>query len=358
MKKLLIIYPDYSEEVTGGQVYDKMFFKTFLSNKEVKVDFLLDEHLFSQNKFLFIFSYLLKLGTCCRYDYILTNSRLYTRLFVLWSFLRIFGIKIYSIHHHFNFEGERGLKKLIHKTLELYFLYISSATLIPSPYIKDRFTSLLKKSKYIYIPLGVKKSENKCNGNREIGDVVDLLYVGTIERRKGLLYLVNSLSLLKKKTNRIFRCHIVGKTIEEYYKLQIERQIVDSDLNENVIFHGRLSNEELDKLYNDSDIFVFPSMLEGYGMVLLEAMSYSLPIVAFNNSAMPYTVKTDINGLLVKNKDIEEFCDAIIKLMDNSTYYSRLVCNAKAMYDEIRTEEDVLKDMCKCVNINFVNDTK
>lgn len=352
MKNILVIYPEYSEGVTGGQVYDKMFIESLRKDERFHVDFLLDKDLCTTKKYLYSFAYIFKLNKCRKYDYILTNSRLYTRLFALFLLLRLFRVKTYSIHHHFNFEGEVGFKRFIHKNLELLFLRRSTATIIPSPYVKDRFGVLLPNSKIIYVPLGVKKAAAKDITPRDIKEELNMLYVGTIERRKGLLYLIESLKLFSNR-NKAYKCHIVGKVFEEDYKAEIDRKIKEYNLADNIIFHGRLSNQELDDIYSNADMFVFPSMLEGYGMVLLEAMSYSLPIVAFDNSAMPYTVKTGETGILIENKNIEKFAEAIQKFAEDKEYYDAIVANTKKIYSSIRTEEDLQADIYKTIDTLF-----
>lgn len=352
MKNILVIYPEYSEGITGGQIYDKLFIESLRKDEKYHVDFLLDKDLCTNKRYLYSFAYIFKLNKCRKYDYILTNSRLYTRLFILFFLLSFFGVKSYSIHHHFNFEGEIGLRRFVHKTLELFFLRKSTATIIPSPYVKDRFALLLPKSKLIYLPLGVKKASAKKTATKKQSDTLNLLYVGTIERRKGLSYLMDSLKLLSIK-NKAYKCHIVGKVLEEDYKAEIDKKIVEYSLTDKIVFHGRLSNKDLDTIYSNSDIFVFPSMLEGYGMVLLEAMSYSLPIVAFDNSAMPYTVKTGKTGILVENKNVEKFADAIQKLAEDADYHKTVIANIQQVYSSIRTEEDLQSDIYKTIELIF-----
>ena len=99
-------------------------------------------------------------------------------------------------------------------------------------------------------------------------------------------------------------------------------------LEENVKFHGIVSQQELERFYSQAYAFVFPSLLEGYGLVLIEAMSYGLPVIAFNNSAMPYTIKNEVNGLLVTNCDSTELGDKILWLMKNVDYHRNLSQNA------------------------------
>ena len=66
-----------------------------------------------------------------------------------------------------------------------------------------------------------------------------------------------------------------------------------------------------------ADIFVFPSLWEGFGMVLIEAMYNRLPIVATNAGAIPYLVKDGENGILVPVKDPEQLAKSIKKLIES-----------------------------------------
>lgn len=67
----------------------------------------------------------------------------------------------------------------------------------------------------------------------------------------------------------------------------------ENGLEDVVSFSGRVSDEELRNYYSKAYCFVLPSLLEGYGMVLIEAMSYGLPVIAFNNSAIPFTLRME-----------------------------------------------------------------
>jgi glycosyltransferase involved in cell wall biosynthesis len=84
-----------------------------------------------------------------------------------------------------------------------------------------------------------------------------------------------------------------------------------------------LSNQELDVLYANADVFVLPSLFEGYGMVFAEAMSYGLPIIATTGRAIPDTVPPEA-GLLVPPGDIPNLTAALKTLIQDSSYRSRL----------------------------------
>lgn len=345
MKKILIIYPEYKEFITGGQVYDRNLFETLRMKDNVQIDILTDDMLPTRSKYLYNFAYLAKLRQIRQYDYVLTNSRLYTRLILSAMVLKaLYKTPVVSIHHHFNFEGEAGIKRAIHKLLETTFLKLSFATIIPSPYVRDRFRKLLPKSKIWFAELSVKKEDKTIEPRARHNDVFNMLYMGTIENRKGLAYLIDALHLLKNETKDEFHCYIAGKVADESYYNSITEKCKMYCLEKNITFTGRVAEDEKERLYENANCFVFPSLLEGYGMVVLEAMAHGLPVVAFNNSAMPYTVN-NTNGILVENKNCDKFKDGIKALMEDEDYRLRLSEGAIQHTRKSRSIDDMNKDI-------------
>ena len=84
-------------------------------------------------------------------------------------------------------------------------------------------------------------------------------------------------------------------------------------------------------------------MHEGFGMVLAEAQTYSLPIICFNNSAMPYTVRDGFNGFLCENRNAGAMADAIERVVSDRKLRARLSENARKSVDALASEEDFLK---------------
>lgn len=349
--KVLIIYPN-KEVITGGQAYDHYVIDRIITSPNHVVDFLTDDMLCSKSKFFYNFAYLNKFLWVKKYDIILTNSRLYSRLILLWVFIKMFSkIKMISFHHHFNFQGEENLiKRVLHKFLELSFLRISNATIIPSPYVKQLFQKFLPNKKVLYLELGINKStlHNQKIDKKEN----NLLFVGSIEKRKGLVYLIKALKLLNEEGLN-FHCNIVGKVIEENCFSTLKTNVNEFGLQNKVSFCGRVNQEQLATYYKEAICFVFPSLLEGYGMVLLEAMSYGLPIVAFDNSAMPYTVKNNVNGFLIENKNVEDFKTSIIKIITDSNLKASLSKGAFETYTQCRGLENLTSEIDLLIQHNF-----
>jgi len=149
-----------------------------------------------------------------------------------------------------------------------------------------------------------------------------LLYVGGGEAYKNLDTLINVFRVLRAEFQIPHKLLLVGKILE--CSPNLEAIVAKYNLEKDVVFTGIVSNQELIDIYQMADIFVFLSLYEGFGLVLLEAMEFGLPIVASNVSSIPEVVGD--GAILVDPKNIENISKAIMSLIDCSDlakYYSK-----------------------------------
>ena len=238
------------------------------------------------------------------------------------------------IIHHFSFIGQTGISSKIHKLLMCMYASMMDSLVVPSPFTLDVAKTLFPHKKIFYVPLPFERKYQKSTYYK----VGNLLYVGTIEERKGLSFLINAISILDNKES--FKLNVVGKIADEVYYEKLQKQIRDLNLSENVIFYGRVSNEKLVECYQNAEIFTFPSLLEGYGIVLIEAFNNGLPVICFNNTAMPYTVKDGVNGLLAKNMDYRDLADKIQLLSGNKNLREKLQKGVETTIQQLKTQND------------------
>ena len=182
-----------------------------------------------------------------------------------------------------------------------------------------------------------------------------LLFVGTVYQRKGLLYLLEAIGQMSEKERSGIHLDIVGDLSQKKYYKCLLSLVHLYGLEDIVTFVGRISDEELRSYYSRAYCFVFPSLLEGYGMVLIEAMSYGLPVIAFDNSAIPFTVKNDRNGILVRNKSILDLKKAIFKLCVDTDYHRKLCDGALDTYRNARSLSDLDIDIENFVIKELIN---
>lgn len=141
-----------------------------------------------------------------------------------------------------------------------------------------------------------------------------LLFVGQCASVKGLEYLLQAVALLK---GREVVLDIVGNTAAEpAYFIKLSNLVTQLGLADRVNFHGHVSDKaKLAQCYEEATIFVLPSLVEGFGIVLLDAMSFGLPIVATKVGAIPELVEDGVNGLLVSPADPAALAVTIDKLL-------------------------------------------
>lgn len=144
------------------------------------------------------------------------------------------------------------------------------------------------------------------------------LIIGTIANfypTKGLQYLIQAFELVSKRyTLNTKRLLIIGDGPE---RKNLELQIKDTGLQNSVFLTGRIPDAY--KYLKAFDIFVLPSVKEGFPWTLLEAMSAKLPIVTTAVGANPEIIEDAKNGLLVKPADPQAIAEALARLADNES---------------------------------------
>ena len=149
--------------------------------------------------------------------------------------------------------------------------------------------------------------------------------------RKGLIYLIEAFSQIEPQD---FTLHLFGNSKNSNYLKQLQQKVQELNLNQVIYFHQNSNQEKIKYLYANSDIFVLPSQKETFGIVFLEAMHHSLPIITTNVSAMPELVTDGDNGLLVPVNDIEALSQAMFKLINDAELRITMGNNCKKKLEE------------------------
>lgn len=141
---------------------------------------------------------------------------------------------------------------------------------------------------------------------------VNILFVGRLEKRKGVNYLLKAYKRIKQEIPNS-RLIIVGPGTR--LRGKYEKQVKRSGLKD-VVFVGHVSYDELPRYYRTADIFCAPATgRESFGIILLEAMAMGKPIVASNIEGYASLVTHGVEGLLVPPKDKKMLAQALITLM-------------------------------------------
>lgn len=164
-----------------------------------------------------------------------------------------------------------------------------------------------------------------------------LLYVGTRERRKNLKGLVDVFVRVADRLPDIqlvvvgARPWVEGKFVHganAWSGYDIEERIGTAGLGSRVSILGSVPLADLIALYSGAEAFVFPTLFEGFGLPVLEAMACGCPVVASANTALPEVVGAA--GLLVSPRDLDAFAGAVCAAVDDSEVRSDLVAKGQA----------------------------
>lgn len=152
-------------------------------------------------------------------------------------------------------------------------------------------------------------------------ELVRFLFVGRVVRQKGLSYLLDALSRLKKQGAINWHLRIVGDGPMRSY---LEAQATEQDIDEMVEFTGWQPFEQIPGEMRSADLFVLPSIAEGMPLVLLQAMACGLPALATEVSGSIDLVRPGHNGLLVPAKDPMALTEALNSLLASKSLRSKM----------------------------------
>ena len=156
-----------------------------------------------------------------------------------------------------------------------------------------------------FVPNG---TEDRFFLKREYPDKpeVCLLYVGTWLDRKGVHYLAEAFRILAAKLPGV-RLTVAGCLLREE---EIRKSFAPAT-QDRLTAIPFVTRDEMPSLYGAHDVFVFPSLVEGMPLTLLEAMASAMPVVTTETSGMADVVEHGVNGLLVPPADSERLADAV-----------------------------------------------
>ncbi len=152
-----------------------------------------------------------------------------------------------------------------------------------------------------------------------------ILFVGTLEPRKNVVRLLQAFNKLKQKTRFEHLLVLVGP--EGWLYQEILRESEKEELKGSVILTNSVSDAELAVLMSEADLFVYPSLYEGFGLPPLEAMACGTPVISSNVSSLPEIVGEA--GILVDPNSIDDIAAAMINVLEDSSLRDKLVQKGK-----------------------------
>ncbi len=165
----------------------------------------------------------------------------------------------------------------------------------------------------------IRKEIGLSNGDRVI------IFAGNLRPVKGVEFLLSAMDTVIQKEANAKLILVGGGSQIDYLK----KTVAQLHLEKYVIFTGELLNEEVLLYLAASDIFVLPSLSEGFSIVTLEAMVCGLPVIATEVGVLPEIIENGVNGFLVKSKDSKAISENLLKLLGDDTLRVRISGNNK-----------------------------
>jgi glycosyltransferase-like protein len=154
------------------------------------------------------------------------------------------------------------------------------------------------------------------------------LTVGGIEPRKGSRELVEALALLRDRSPAPVRTVVVGgHSFQDHrpYREAVLSRIAELGLDDDLVLVGTVDDDELPAWYHAADAFVFPSVSEGFGLVVLEAMAAGLPVVASDIPVFREYLRHEEDALLARAGDPESLAACMLRLVTDARLCDALV---------------------------------
>jgi len=184
------------------------------------------------------------------------------------------------------------------------------------------------KTKVILDAVPIPKFLNLCSVK-----TYDILFVGRLTKQKGVDILLKAIKILKNEYSRNMKIAIVG---DGELKENLNNLTVELGLNKEVKFLG--VREDINGIMNSAKIFVLPTRFEGFGMVIIEAMSNMLPVIATNVGPIPEIIENGKDGILVPPENPKALARAINDLLENEELRKKL---SKAAYKKVREKYSI-----------------
>lgn len=199
--------------------------------------------------------------------------------------------------------------------------------LVGSSFVKDSFVAEgVPGHKLVVIPYGVNTEFFKSPGKQKCSDRFNIVFVGQLTQRKGLSYLLRAYKRFHGPKTSLT---LIGKIQGDGAELELWRHLFRH------VPH--VPRSELAGLFQQADVFVFPTLVEGMPLVVLEAMASGLPVITTPNGPGDI-VRDGVDGFIVPPRNVDAIVQRLQQLRDNPDLRAWMAYNARARSQEFTWE--------------------
>lgn len=186
-----------------------------------------------------------------------------------------------------------------------------------------KFFPFVNEEKIFVTPLAANKSYKPLNKSNCVEYIKNkysisspfLLYIGGFSTRKNVKELIIAFSKIYKSLKKDYKLVLCGSIKDEGVKLQdLCKELL---IDDKIIFTGFIPDDELPLFYNAAELFVYPSLYEGFGLPPLEAMSCATPVITSNSTSIPEVTKDC--AILIDPFNKDELASSILNLLNSES---------------------------------------
>lgn len=315
MKIAWLVYGDINQ-ITGGYLYDKHIIH-YLKKQEYDIDVINIPQLpyFLNTIWNFWLPWHLRRKS---YDLIIEDELIHPAVFIFnwWVKWRKYS-RLAALVHHFKWLETQGWRQSIISGIEKKMIKPVGFIIANSKITKKEIMRLNYPERAITVIYpGLNRPTEMVHSSPQKGAKVRLLFVGNCIFRKGLHILVDAIAQLGNPN--LYLDIVGGQSREPKYVRHLKKRVSSLHLEDMVSFHGEVNPSHIWRWYAQADVFVAPSLYEGYGMVFAEAMSFGLPIIATRVGGIPEVVEDGKTGILIPPNDVESLAQSIKDLYEDS----------------------------------------
>lgn len=252
-----------------------------------------------------------------------------------------------NIYEHFNTWVKSGkiVNAMLIRCLSNLAVRRSSKIFTLSNYCRDYLARRFPEAenKFVVTPPGIVKPSRCLDGGVRPGWMNSnqegfLLYVGTFSENKNQRRLIEAFGHLQNKLNRAFGLVMAGPCEEDFRMKHLQPEIAKLSKPGLLYLPGRISQAELDWLYQNASAYIQPSIAEGFGLPVIEAMSYGLPVACSNTTSLPETAGDA--ALLFDPFEPALIAEAMCRLVNEPNLRMELIAKGEKRWREFTWEKN------------------
>lgn len=301
-----------------------------------------------------IYTELMKKDIYEKYDLVVLTE--YTQV-MSYILSRIIKNKI--IIYHGPYKDNKKLIQNIYDKILLPKIRRNISKIFTKSYLAEEYIrgKGFKDVKTIGVGLNIENIES--NYERDYSDIIRdvkekinnrrvLLYIGVLEERRNIRFLLDVLKKLLEKRKDVVLI-IIGKGNEEE-EIKYMEHIKNLQLDNNVIRYKKIAQECLKEIHKLTDIFLLPTKYEIFGMVILESMFLGTPVITTMNGGSSMLIEDEKTGYIIEAFDVEKWSNKINFLLDNPEIMNRISKEAKSKIVNEFTWDKVSERLIENIN--------